>query len=79
MFKNKHQQEADKSAEEIEKLNNRLQAITKLRNGWTIWAQSTMAMFRGVPRSEIRAKYDDLGSLLGDSLRMILKYINHSE
>lgn len=43
------------------------------------WALSTVAMFRGVPRSEVRSKYEYLGTLLGDTMRMLVKYLSQEE
>lgn len=36
-------------------------------------------MFKGIPRAEIRPKYEYLGNLFSDSLRLILKYLSDEE
>jgi hypothetical protein len=59
----------------VEAFNVKIEKISKYRNSWTNWALSTVAMFRAVPRSEIRSKYEYLGKLLGDTLRMLLKHL----
>lgn len=36
-------------------------------------------MFKGIPRADIRNKYEYLGNLFGDGLRLILKYLTDEE
>lgn len=79
MYKHIEKKSMIEALSQVEKLSTKLEEVNKFRNSLTNWAISTVAMFRSVPRNEVRMQYEYLGTLLGDTLRMILKYLDANE